>query len=75
MVDYLVPLLLFAACSVALWKKENAYDTMLMGATEGLRLLASMVPTLILLLTAVTMLRQSGAVEYLRDCHMPTLTK
>ena len=63
MVDYLVPLLLFATCAVALRKKENAYDIMLSGAAEGLRLLVSIVPTLILLLTAVTMLRQSGAVE------------
>jgi spore maturation protein B len=63
MVDYLVPLLLFAACAVALWKKENAYDIMLGGASEGLQLLVSIVPALILLLTAVTMLRQSGAVE------------
>ena len=63
MVDYLVPLLLFSACAVALRKKENAYDVMLSGAAEGLRLLVSIVPALILLLTAVTMLRQSGAVE------------
>ena len=48
---------------VALRKKENSYDLLLDGAAEGLRLLLSLIPTLILLLTAVTMLRASGAME------------
>ncbi|MBE6948172.1 MAG: spore maturation protein [Ruminococcaceae bacterium] len=38
---------------------------MLSGAKDGLKLLASIVPALILLLTAVSMLRASGAVELL----------
>ena len=63
MTDYIVPLLLLAACTVALRKKENTYSLLLEGAEDGLKLLISLVPTLILLLTAVTMLRSSGAVE------------
>lgn len=65
MTDYLVPLLLFAASAVALGRKENSYDLMLQGASSGLKLLASILPTLILLLTAVEMLKASGAVELL----------
>ena len=63
MLDYLVPLLLFVSCAMALRKRENAYDLMLDGAADGLKLLGAILPALILLLTAVTMLRQSGAVE------------
>lgn len=63
MIDYIVPGLLFAATAIALRKKENAYDLMLQGAGDGLRMLVSLVPALILLLTAVSMLRASGAVE------------
>ncbi len=63
MTDYIVPLLLFLVCAVALGKKENPYELMLTGAKEGLKILVSIIPTLILLLTAVTMLRQSGAIE------------
>ena len=63
MIDYIVPGLLFAAAAVALRKKENAYELMLGGAAEGLSMLLSLIPALILLLTAVTMLRASGAVE------------
>lgn len=63
MTDYIVPLLIFLACAVALGRKENSYHLLLDGATDGLKLLLSLIPTLILLLTAVTMLRASGAVE------------
>ncbi len=63
--DYIVPLLLFLICAVALGRKENPYEHMLLGAKEGLKLLYSIVPALVLLLTAVTMLRQSGAIEAL----------
>ena len=74
MMDHLVPLLLFFACCVALGKRENSYDLMLTGAAEGLRLLLTLVPTLILLLTAVTMLRASGALELLTACLTPVFS-
>ena len=63
MTDYLVPILLLAVSLLALRKKENAYDLLLNGAEEGLKLLVSLLPPLIALLTAVTMLRASGAVS------------
>ena len=65
MTDYIVPILLFLAAAMALRRKENAYDVMLQGASEGLKLLVSILPALILLLTAVYMLRASGAMELL----------
>ena len=61
--DYLIPILLLTACLAALRKKENAYGLLLEGGAEGLKLLASLVPTLVLLLTAISMLRASGAIE------------
>lgn len=65
MTDYIVPVLLMAAALVALRKQENSYDLLLSGAADGLKLLVTLIPTLILLLTAVTMLRASGAMETL----------
>ena len=63
MTDYIVPGILLLAAAAALRKKENAYDLMLEGAADGLKLLVSILPALILLLTAVHMLKASGAVE------------
>lgn len=63
MTDYIVPILLLAASLFALRKQENSYDLLLSGAADGLKLLITLVPTLVLLLTAVTMLRESGAME------------
>lgn len=71
MTDYVVPVLLLAVCLWALRKKENAYDTMLTGAKEGLTLLMSLIPTLVLLLTAVSMLRDSGAMGLLGNWLAP----
>lgn len=63
MSDYIVPTLLTVASVLALRRKENTYDLLLAGAADGLKLLVTLIPTLILLLTSVTMLRASGAVE------------
>ena len=65
MIDYIVPILLLLASALALHKKENTYDLLLSGAADGLKLLLTLIPSLILLLTAVTMLRASGAIELL----------
>ena len=63
MVDYLIPLILLTAALLTLRKRENTYDLLLSGAADGLKLLATILPALILLLTAVHMLRASGAME------------
>ncbi len=63
MTDYIVPILLLMPSLIALRKQENSYDLLLSGAADGLKLLITLVPALVLLLTAVTMLRESGAME------------
>lgn len=71
MLDYLVPMLLFLTCALALGKQENAYGILLDGARDGLQLLLSILPSLIFLLTAVSMLRASGAMELLSSWLAP----
>ena len=61
--DYIVPLLLLGCSAWALRKKGNTYEQLLQGGQEGLKLVISLIPTLVMLLTAVTMLRASGAME------------
>ena len=63
MTDYIIPLILLLTSALALRKKENAYNILLQGASDGMKLLVSILPALIFLLTAVHMLRASGAIE------------
>ena len=74
MLDYTVPLLLLIICAVALRKKENAYDLLLSGSKDGLQLLLSIVPALVVLLTSVTMLRASGAMTLLTSFLSPIMS-
>ena len=71
MLDYVVPLLLLCASLLALRRKENTYDLLLTGAADGLKLLLSITPALIFLLTAVSMLRASGAVDLISSLLAP----
>ena len=75
MSEYIVPALLLLVCCIALRKKENPYELMLAGAQDGLKLIFSLVPTLILLMTSITMLRQSGAMDALSKLAAPFLAK
>ena len=71
MTDYVVPLLLVGASLLALRRQENAYDLLLQGGAEGLKLTLTILPALVVLLTAVEMLRASGAMELLGDFLAP----
>ena len=74
MTDYLIPVILLVVSAAALRKKENVYDLMLHGGTEGLELLISILPALVLLLTAVHMLRASGAADLLSQLLSPVFS-
>ena len=63
MADYIVPLILAVTAVAALRKRENAYDLLTDGAREGFRMLLTIAPSLVVLLSAVGMLRESGALE------------
>ena len=65
MTDYLVPLILLITALIGLRKGDDTYDILLGGAAEGLALLKTILPSLILLLTAVTMFRASEGAELL----------
>ena len=71
--EYIVPLILAATAIGALHKKENAYDVLTDGAKDGFRMLLTIAPSLIVLLSAVGMLRSSGALEALCAALSPAL--
>ena len=74
MTDYIVPLLLLFTSALALRKKEDAYGLLLEGTAKGLDILRSILPALILLMTAVHMFRASGAAEIISQFLAPVFS-
>ena len=55
--DLLIPLILLVSAIAGLRKGENIYSALTTGAAEGLTLLKTIVPSLVILLCAISMLR------------------
>ena len=72
---YLVPLLLASTALFGLWKRVNVYAALTRGAEEGLTILLRILPALVGLMTAVYMLRASGAMEVLGGLLEPLLIR
>ena len=61
----LLPGLLFAAALCSSLRRQDGFEALRCGAGEGLKTLGRILPSLVVLLTAVSMLRASGAFELL----------
>ena len=72
--DYLIPLLLAGAALYALCRRVDVFSALTTGAGEGLSVVLRILPPLVALLTAVYMLRASGALELLTELLTPVLT-
>lgn len=75
MMELLIPLLFLLAGSFAIARRQDVYAALLSGAQRGLRLLATLAPTLIVLLSVVTFLRQSGFFELLSTWLRPLFSR
>lgn len=69
----LVPLLMLAVALCGLYRRVDLWDSLIHGAGDGLGVLLRIVPALIGLMTAVYMLRASGALELLGELLGPFL--
>ena len=72
--DYLIPLLLAGAALYALCRRVDVFSALTTGAGEGLSVVLRILPPLVALLTAMYMLRASGALELLTELLTPVLT-
>ena len=70
----LVPFLMLAVALWGLMKRVDLWSALIDGAGEGLRVTLRILPPLIALLTAVYMLRASGALELLGGLLEPILS-
>ena len=65
MAELLIPGILTLTACAALGRRQDVCSAMTEGAAQGLRLLGSILPSLIVLLCGVNMLRASGALDLL----------
>lgn len=72
--DYLIPLILTVSSLLALKKQEPVYTLLTEGAKEGLEVIKSVFPALVVLLTAVHMLKASGGPELLGKLCTPVFS-
>lgn len=70
----LVPGILVFVALAGLFRGTDVYAALLRGAEEGLKTALKLAPTLVVLMTAVTMLRASGTLELLEEWLKPVLT-
>lgn len=70
----IVPAVLCAGAVLALFRRVDAYAAMTRGAEDGLSVLVRILPSLAALLTAVYLLRASGAMEALSRLIAPLLS-
>ena len=73
MADCIVPLILAVTALAALRRRENTYDILTDGAREGFKMLLTIAPSLVVLLSAVGILRASGALETFSNLLSPAL--
>ena len=68
-----IPLLLAGVAVYGMGKRVDVYSALTHGAEEGLTVLLRIIPALVGLLTAVSMFRASGAMEWFSDLCAPVL--
>lgn len=69
--NLLVPLILLFVVAYALRARSDVYRSLLSGGRDGLKLLYTILPALVMLLTVSSMLRASGALDTLSQLLAP----
>ena len=70
-----IPVLLAGVAVFGMGKRVDVYSALTHGAEEGLTVLVRVIPALVGLLTAVSMFRASGAMEWLSGLCAPLLER
>lgn len=65
--DIMIPLVLFYIVGFGVLQKRPVFDDFIRGAKEGMKTVAGIMPTLIGLMIAVGVLRESGFLEFLGE--------
>ena len=73
--SYIIPLIVIIFVVIGIIKKVPVFEVFCQGASSGLKTVLTIAPTLMGLITAVTMLRESGALDALISLITPFADK
>lgn len=68
---YIVPITITIIITASLYKRVPAFETFLEGASEGIKSTLMIAPSLIGLITAISMLKCSGALDLFKNLIIP----
>lgn len=68
-----IPVIIFIIISLGVIEKKEVFDLFLKGAKEGIKIMLKIFPTLIGLFVAITVLKDSGLIEFLTKILGPFL--
>lgn len=69
--EIIIPLIIAALCVYGLLKKVNIFESFIEGIKEGMHTVVFIAPTMIALLIAVGMLRESGLLSWIAEAVRP----
>ena len=70
-----LPAIIFIILTVAVIRKIPVYETFIEGAKDGFKVATSIIPYLVAIIVAISMLRASGAVDYTGELFASVLEK
>ena len=71
----ILPILLVCLSLYGLMQRKDVYDALIRGAESGLRVVCRILPALVILLSAVSMFRSSGAMLWISRIFGPLFTR
>ena len=72
---YILPTIILIILTVGIAKKVPIYEEFVEGAKDGFKVAVTIIPYLVALIVAISMLRASGAFELIANIATPVLTK
>ncbi len=65
MTEYITPVIISLIIIACFYKKVPLYDAVTKGAEDGLKIVAGILPTMIVILSAISMMNASGVLDFL----------
>ena len=75
MINYFIPLVVIIIIIYGIYKKIDIFDTFIMGVKEGMKLSINLFPTIFAMIIAITMITDSGIINYICNLIKPLFIK